>query len=252
MILKEKTVRALMCALTTMLTVICPNLTLASEAGGTSGGGTGKPAVAIASENLKAILHSDKVGAVLGLSFGIEEVKLISIDHTGYHYKLVANTRMKTIPCVIQATVWNKDAAPISQVKVINVRIVSGCSLEEIEQQKPKSVLEVYKSVFDLFPKTGFEGGRHYSDYLNVVRSLPKAKRDEIREFMRTSSEAKYFEIYSKNAEQMKGTAAQHPDMNFDNALYMLYVVMGFDPNSAGIIMPAVVGLKLAPFFIVD
>lgn len=218
-----------------------------AEEGGTSGGGMGKNANWMANENLRAILDNDQLRRTLGPD-GIDEIKLLSIDKDGFHYRITANSIMTEEACVINATVWNSNEATVDQVKVTKFKVVSGCK-PPIE--KP-SVFKVYKKEMDLFSKEPFNGDDLYSKSLDIARTISPEKRAEIREFMRTSSESKYYETYKKEAKRMANTIKKHPNMTQDQALYMLYIVMGFDPNSGGIVIPALVGLDIAPLFIVD
>jgi hypothetical protein len=219
-------------------------------AGGTSGGGTGKPMVSFGHENIGAILSSEKVSQILGLNFGIEAITLDHIDDFGYHYKLTANTRMKTVPCAFEVTVWNTDGLLVKDVKVIDAKVISGCSLEEITHVRVPSVLDKYADVFAKFPK-GINGTRLYEEYLKVARDLGAQKRKEIREYMRLS-EPKFYEVYTANAARMAKVFKAHPEATEDNAMYVLSKVMGFDPNAQGIQMPVIIGLEFAPLFIVD
>jgi hypothetical protein len=223
---------------------------LANGDGGTSGGGTGKPAVSFGKENFSAILGNQKVAQILGLNFGIEAVALQRIDQDGYHYRVTANTRTKTIPCVIDVTVWNTDASKVDQVKVTDAQIVSGCSVENISSARKPSVLDKYPEIFARFPK-GMNETRLYEDYLKIARELSPELRKEIREYMRTS-DPKYYEVYSANAKTMADVFKAHPEAKENNALYVLSKVMGFDPNAEGLQMAVIVGLEFAPFFIVD
>ncbi len=232
--------------LTVLSTLAFPFSALAGE-GGTSGGGMGKNAKISANENIRAIIESKEIDGHLR-SDGIDEIKLSSIDKAGYHYRISASSIMTEEPCVLDVTVWNTDIATTAEIKITKVKVVSGCKAPV----QRESVLEVHKKEFDVFPPGPLDFEARYALHLDAVRKLSPKKRAEIREFMRNSSESKFFDVYTKNAKKMANTVKAHPDMTIGNAMYMLSVVMGIDPNAPGIVIPVIVGLQFAPFFIVD
>lgn len=210
-------------------------------------GGAGKPAASFGHENMTAILNSDKISDIMGLNFSIESIVLKSVDERGYLYAVTAKTAGGQNSCLISATVWNTHQATIDQVMVRAAKIISGCTIAP----EPVSVIETYKSTFALFPGSLSESDGTYEEYLKIARSIDPKIRKAIREHMKVS-EPRFFEVYSKNAQSMAKTVNTFRGMSIDGAMGMLAQVMGFPPHTEGIIMPVIVGLKFAPFFIVD
>ncbi|MBN8536243.1 MAG: hypothetical protein J0M15_04285 [Deltaproteobacteria bacterium] len=194
-------------------------------------------------KDLIAITKSPKVLKTQGLNFSVEKIEQVSNSADETHFLLTAETMTKTKSCLINVIL--KNGIVTSAVTVTNT---PECIYET--PVRVESVLSKYKDIFSQFPK-GINENRPYSEYLDVVRNLSPEKRNEIREHM-CLSESKFYQVFAKKAKYMENYLKQTHNMAEGQALYMLYITMGFSTNSGGIFMPALIGMKLAPFFIVD
>lgn len=65
-------------------------------------------------------------------------------------------------------------------------------------------------------------------------------------------SEPGFHKVLSKNTEILRNYFQKNSSATVGNTLYILYEIMGFPTNTGGIYAPAIVALKLAPFFVID
>ncbi len=144
-------------------------------------GGAPKPRASFGYENMRAVANSLTVQRILNLTFGtdpfvIKNFELIGLDEEGYHYRLQTHSSVTDSECVLDATVWNTHHALVSEIRVVDTKIISGCESTKAAQLNPLveliSIAES-KKVMDLLGfnfstekleliKTDFEGSRYH------------------------------------------------------------------------------------------
>ncbi len=189
---------------------------------------------------VSTILNDAKVFELLGLNYSIEDLDLIEVKNDTLTYEIWANNRPHTAKCVFHVDVKDQ--------KVKSTEVLSGCSSEPPPQIP--SVLTKYQSIFDQFNQ--LDETAPYDNYLHVVRKLTPEKRKEVIAYMRRS-EPKYYQVYKKYGKAMADFFKANPGATNDEAMFILAKVMGFPTDGQqGIFIPLIVGMELAPFFIVD
>lgn len=196
---------------------------------------------------ITAITNSSALASVLNLNFSIEKMELKKVSEEGQLYILDSNTFRGDSLCEIELL--------LKEGTVISVKNLAGdnpCKI--IDSSKIVSVLIMYDEVFKSFPQSRLDMADSYESYLKVARSLSPELRKQIREYMKTS-EPKYYQVLTKNKEQLKSFFAKDSgkkELKVGEVLWILYKIMGIPTNSEGIYMPAIVALKFVPFFVIE
>lgn len=196
-------------------------------------------------EDLAVLAKSDSVNSILGLNFSVEKWELVEASKEQKHYKLTADTITAGNPCVLTVLIKNSE--------VIDATTDSGdkqCKIKETTPP-PQSVFKKYNHIFEKFPKNSLIEDISYENYLAVVRTLPPEIRQEIRVYM-AISEPEFHKVLSKNTDLLKYFFKKNTSATVGNTLYILYQIMGFPTNTGGIYTPAIIALKLVPFFVID
>lgn len=224
-------------------------VTAERQGGRDGGGGSFKSPLSFGLENMRAIADSKLIIKHLGLSLEVTEIKLVSKKIPKFVYRVSADTVVREDLCVFDVTVINDHPTPHKDVLVQDLKVVQGCG--PIEPKKVPSVLTEFKEYFAQFPK-GTNWDQKYSDYVEIARKTPIELRRKIIEFMKTSSEAKYYQVYSQKAWFMRAVLQNYADTTTVEAFYgfLGHEIMGLDISN-GIVMPVLIGLSIAPLFMV-
>jgi hypothetical protein len=242
-----KTLKQLSHLLIALPLIILSGKLHAGEGRGTnSGGGVGKPALGMSTENLLAIINSPKVHSKLSLGFGIENINLLNVDDGGYHYDVTGRTFTGNVECKLAVTVWNTHATLTNEVRVTSVNVISGC----VFPRPRTSVLETYKDVFKKFKKP-VDFNSPYENTLKVVRDLSPEQRKTIKEAMK-DSDPQFYKVLSANSQTLSNFMKENPRATTKQMLLVLHKVMGFPTDVEGIFMPPLIALNFAPFFIIE